>query len=204
MPSRVRPDAAGKANFAVRNCRRCHLKSLDDLALLIAVSRQDPSLRLNWEESKMGNRLLKCLIASAFAATLALAPPVLARGGGGGHGGGGGGMHGGGMGGGMHGGGMHFGGMGGGHFAGGRFGGGHFGGGHFAGARFAHAGFSPGFSRVAFRGHGFHHRFFHHRFHRFAFFGGPYVYAAYSGCWRRAWTPYGLQWVNVCSDYGYY
>jgi hypothetical protein len=27
------------------------------------------------------------------------------------------------------------------------------------------------------------------------------AYAAYDGCWRRAWTPYGLQWVNVCGDY---
>ena len=94
---------------------------------------------------------------------------------------------------------MHFGGMGGGM---------RFGGGHFAGARFAHAGFSPGFSRAAFHGHAFHHHFhhhFHHRFHRFAFFGAPYAYYAdYNSCWRRAWTPYGLQWVNVCSDYGYY
>ena len=32
----------------------------------------------------------------------------------------------------------------------------------------------------------------------------PYAYAAYDSCWRRTWTPYGLQWVNVCGDYGYY
>jgi hypothetical protein len=52
---------------------------------------------------------------------------------------------------------------------------------------------------------GFHHRFFHHRFHRFAFFiGAPYYdYAYYDGCWRQVWTRYGLQWVNVCGDYGY-
>ncbi len=68
----------------------------------------------------MNNRVLSCLIAGALATTLALASPVLARGGGGGGGGHGGGMGGsmhGGMGGGMHGGmggGMHFGGMGGG------------------------------------------------------------------------------------------
>jgi hypothetical protein len=127
----------------------------------------------------MNNKVLGCLIAGALSATLALAPPALARGGGG-HGGGGGG-HGGGMGGGMHamGGGMHSGGM-----------GAHFSGSRFAGAHFAHAGFSPRFSR-------------HHRFHRFAFFGAPYAYASYDSCWRRAWTPYGLQWVNVCGNYGY-
>ena len=133
----------------------------------------------------MNNKLLSCLVAAALGTSLALASPVLARGG---HGGGmGGGMHGG-MGGGMHSGGMHVGGMGGAHFSGSRF----------AGAHFARAGFSPGFSRVAFHGHRFHHRF-----HRFAFVGAPFAYAAYNSCWRRAWTPYGLQWVDVCSDYGY-
>ena len=30
------------------------------------------------------------------------------------------------------------------------------------------------------------------------------AYAAYDSCWRRTWSPYGLRWVNVCSDYGYY
>src|SRR5450631_4009472 len=138
----------------------------------------------------MNNKLLSCLIAGALSATLALAPPAFARGGGGGGGGGGhgggGGMHGGGMGGGMHGGGMG-GGM---HFAA-MGGGAHFAGSHFAGPHFAHAG------RFASRDH------FHHRFHRFAFFGAPYAYASYDSCWRRVWTPYGLQWANVCSDYGY-
>jgi len=86
---------------------------------------------------------------------------------------GGGGMHGGGMGGGMH-----------------------FGGGGFAGAHFARPGFSPRFSRFAFR----NHRFFRHD--RFAFVGGPFLYDAYyDGCWRRIWTSYGPQLVNVC---GYY
>jgi hypothetical protein len=140
----------------------------------------------------MNNKLLSCLIAGALSATLALAPPAFARGGGGGgggHGGGmGGGMHAGGMGGGMHGGsiggGMRFAAMG---------GGAHFAGSHFAGPHFAHAG------RFAFRDG----RFFHHRFHRFAFFGVPYAYASYDSCWRRVWTPYGLQWANVCGDYGY-
>jgi hypothetical protein len=85
-------------------------------------------------------------------------------------------------------------------------GGAHFGGGHFAGAPFAHGGFSPG-SRFAFH-NGFHNRgfFFHHRFHRFnrfAFVGAPFAYAAYDSCWRRVWTPYGLQWTNVCYGYGY-
>jgi hypothetical protein len=130
----------------------------------------------------MNNKLLSCLVAAALGTSLALASPVFARGGGGG------GMHGGGMGGGMHSGGMHVGGMGGPHFSGSRF----------AGARFAHAGFSPGFSRFAFHGHRFHHRF-----HRFAFVGAPFAYAAYDSCWRRVWTPYGLQWVDVCSGYGY-
>jgi len=139
----------------------------------------------------MNNKLLSCLIAGALSATLALAPPAFARGGGGGggHGGGmGGSMHGGGMGGGMRGGGMG-GGM---HFAA-MGGGAHFAGSHFAGPHFAHAG------RFAFRDG----RFFHHRFHRFAFFGAPYAYASYDSCWRRVWTPYGLQWANVCGDYGY-
>jgi hypothetical protein len=135
----------------------------------------------------MNNKLLSCLVAGALSATLALASPALARGGGGG-GGMGGGMHGGGMGGGMHGGGMG-GGM---HFAA-MGGGAQFAGNHFAGPHFAHGG------RFALRDG----RFFHHRFHRFAFFGAPYVYAAYDSCWRRVWTPYGLQWANVCGDYGY-
>ena len=138
----------------------------------------------------MNNKLLSCLIAGALSATLALAPPAFARGGGGGggHGGGmGGGMHAGGMGGGMHGGmggGMRFAAMG---------GGAHFAGSHFAGPHFAHVG------RFGFRDRDH----FHHRFHRFAFFGAPYAYASYDSCWRRVWTPYGLQCANVCGDYGY-
>lgn len=151
----------------------------------------------------MRNKLLNYLIAGALGTTLALTSPALAF-----HGGGGG-MHGGGMGGGMHfggmGGGMHFGGMGGGHFGtmsgGMRFGGAHFSGGRFAGERFSHAAFSPRFSRFAFRDRG---RFFHGRFHRFAFVGAPFVYAAYGGCWRRVWTPYGWEWANACSNYSYY
>ncbi len=71
---------------------------------------------------------------------------------------------------------------GGGH--GGHGGGMHFGGGHHGGGNFGHRG---GFSRFAF----------HHR-HRFGFYGGPFAYASYNGCWRRARTPYGLRWVNVC------
>ena len=50
-------------------------------------------------------------------------------------------------------------------------------------------------------------RVFHHRFHRFAFIGVPYAYADYAyydDCWRRIWTAYGLQWTNVCGNYGYY
>jgi hypothetical protein len=78
---------------------------------------------------------------------------------------------------------------------------------HFGGARFfgSHAAFTPRFSQVGFHRPFFHHRFFHHRFHRFAFIGVPFAYAAYNYdyCWRRVWTRYGLQWVNVCYDYGY-
>jgi hypothetical protein len=104
--------------------------------------------------------------------------------------------------------GMHVGGMSRGMRFGGMSGGRHFSGGRFAGAHFAHAGFSPRFSRFAFHDgfhHGFHHdHFFHHRFHRFAFFGAPYYsYASYDSCWRRVWTSYGPQWVNICGDYGY-
>jgi hypothetical protein len=152
----------------------------------------------------MNNKILNGLIAGALGATLALASPALAFHGGGG----GGGMHGGGMGGGMHGGGMgggmHVGGMSGTHF-GGMGGRAHFSGSRFAGGHFVHAGFSPRFSGFAFRhgAHFRHHAFFHHRFHRFAFVGVPFAYAAYDSCWRRAWTPYGLQWVNVCGDYSY-
>lgn len=157
----------------------------------------------------MSTRLLHRVVAGALAATLAFASPVLARGGGGGMGGGG--MGGGGMRGTMGGGGMHSmgtvgmaGGM---HAMGGpmHVGGApahfaamgvapHFSGGHFAGT---HAAFSPRF--------GFHRPFFfhHHHFHRFAFFGfgAPFLYAGYDSCWRRVWTDYGLQWVNVCGDY---
>ena len=173
---------------------------MDHLALLVVFFlRRYSSLQFNHGGIGMSSKILNGLIAGAMAATLALASPVLARGGGGGggHGGGmGGGMHGGGMGGGMHvggmGGGMHIGGMGGGP----RFSGGS----HFAGARFAHGGFSPRFSNFAFRHHG---HFIHHRFHRFAFVGAPFAYAAYDSCWRRVWTPYGLQWTNVCGDYDY-
>jgi hypothetical protein len=117
----------------------------------------------------MISKFVSCLVVGALSATLALTSPALARGGGGG-----GGMHGGGMG----GGGMRF------------------GGGGFAGAHFAHPGISPRFSRFAFG----NHRFFRHdRFNRFAFIGAPFLYDTYyDSCWRRAATPYGLQWVNVC------
>jgi hypothetical protein len=150
----------------------------------------------------MNNKFLGYLIAGTLSATLALAPPVLARGGGGM----GGGMHGGGMGGGMHamgGGGMHFGGMGGGpRFSGARFASAPFAAHAAFSPRFSHPGFAPRFSRFAFHDR-FHNRFFHHRFHRFAFIGVPFAYAAYDDCWRRVWTRYGLQYVNVCGDYGY-
>jgi hypothetical protein len=154
----------------------------------------------------MTNKLLNCLIAGALGATFAIASPVLAFKGGAG-GGGGGGVHVGGMG----GGGMRVGGMGGGMGGGMRFSGispaAHFSSSHFVGAPVAHtAAFSPRFSHFAFHDGFHHHHFFHHRFHRFAFFGAPYYYsyASYDDCWRRVWTRHGLQWVNVCGDYGYY
>ena len=159
----------------------------------------------------MNSKVLSCLIAGALATSLALASPVLARGGGGGGmGGGHGGYGGGGMGGGHASfggapGGMsgaaHFSGMAGGPRFSGMSGGPQFSGSRFAGVRSAHAAFSPGFSRFGFHDRG---RFIHHRFNRFAFVGAPFAYAAYDSCWRRAWTPYGLQWVDVCTDYGYY
>jgi hypothetical protein len=174
----------------------------------------------------MKYKLSQWLLAGAFGAALALAPPAFAFRGGGGGGGGhmgggfggmGGGMHamGGGMGGGMHsfgGGGMHFSGMGGGSHVGGLGGAPHFAGSRFGSAPFAHAAFTPGFSRFGsherFGFHdrfAFHHRFFHHRFHRFAFFGAfAAAYPYYDDCWRRVWTRFGPRLVNVCYDYGDY
>ena len=74
----------------------------------------------------------------------------------------------------------------------------HFGGARFAGAPFIHGGFGPRFSHFGFHGRGrFHH------FRRFAFFGAPFFYADYDSCWGRVWTPYGPQWTNFCSGYGY-
>jgi hypothetical protein len=154
----------------------------------------------------MTHKILSCLIVGALSTALALASPAFARGGGGGGGHGGGGM-GGGHGGGWGGGGMHAGGMGGGMHFGGMGGGPRFsgmgGGMRFSGTRFApaHAALAPRFSRFASRDHRF---FRHHRFNRFAFIGAPYAYAAYDTCLRRVWTPYGVRWVNVCGDYGYY
>jgi hypothetical protein len=108
------------------------------------------------------------------------------------------------MGGGMHFGGGHFGGMGGPHIGAG-----------FAGPRASFAAVRPGFSPIGrpgfspafgprFHNLAFHHNhFFFHRHHRFFAFGAPFIYAAsYDSCWRRVWTAYGPQWVNVC-DYGY-
>ena len=137
----------------------------------------------------MNHKLLNCLAVGALGTALAFAAPAFARGG---FGGGMGGMHSGGMG------GMHGGAMGGGiRFAAASP---QFNGARFANARFANAAISPRFSSFH---HGFHHRFFHHRFNRFAFFSGPFVYAAYDSCWSEVWTAYGLRYVNVCANYGY-
>jgi hypothetical protein len=140
----------------------------------------------------MNHKLLNCLAVGALGTALALAAPAFARGG---FGGGMGGMHGGGMGG--MGRAMPVGAMGGGVRAATSP---QFNGARFANARFANAVISPRFSNFH---HGFHHRFFHHRFNRFAFFGGPFVYAGYDSCWNQVWTVYGPQWVNVCANYGY-
>ena len=149
----------------------------------------------------MSSKFLGYVVAGALASAIALASPVLARGGGGGGGGGGWGG-GGGMGMGGHSMGM----------AGGWSGGMHSMGmvGHPMGARsfaampMSRAAFAPRFSHATFVPH---HPFFHHRFHRFnrfAFVGfGGYGYGYYDDCWRRVWTAYGPQWVNLCSDYGY-
>ena len=139
----------------------------------------------------MNNRLLKGLTAATVAAAMAVASPVFARGGGGGHGGFGSGGH---FGGGMHAGGfggMRAGGMGGARIA-------HAGGPAFGGPRFAHGAIGPRFAGAGWHGH---HGFRHHHFRRFAVFGAPFIYAGYDGCWRRSLTPYGWQWVNVCGDY---
>jgi hypothetical protein len=154
--------------------------------LVAFLLRRHPSPQFNHGDFEMNSKVLSCLVAGALSVTLALASPAFARGGGGGGGGGhGGGMGGGGMHGGMSGGG-HFGGMGGMHYGG-------MGGGHFGGMHFAHAGFHGGFR----------HRVFDRRLHRFVFIGAPYYYASYDSCYRRVWTSVGLQWVNVCGDYGY-
>jgi hypothetical protein len=165
--------------------------------LVIFLLRRHPSPQFNHGAIEMSNRFLSYLVTGALGVMLVLASPAFGRGGGGGGGMMGGGGHGGGMGGGGHGGGMgggHFASMGGGHFAG-------MGGGHFAGAHFVHGGFPH---RFAFHDHGgFRHRVFDRRLHRFVFIGGPYVYASYDSCYRRVWTPVGLQWVNICGDYNY-
>jgi hypothetical protein len=62
---------------------------------------------------------------------------------------------------------------------------------------------SPHFAQPSHFGHHHHDHFFHHR--RFFFVGGDYYYTdyGYDDCLRRVWTGYGVQWVNVCGDYGY-
>ena len=78
-----------------------------------------------------------------------------------------------------------------------RGGGMRFGGGGFGGRAFPGQGIPPGSRFPVFVGFASRdHRFFRHdRFHRFAFIGAPYYY---DDCWRRAWTPDGLQWINAC------
>jgi hypothetical protein len=151
----------------------------------------------------MRTKLLGCLAATAMAADIVVAAPVMAFHGGGGFGGGGHGIAGGG----------HTMSMGGGHF------GPMFAGRSMAMGSFNRAGrfdwddrFGRRFSRFdrddRFRHfHHFRNRFaFFNGFDNFAFFGVPfgYGYAAYgNGCWRQVWTPYGWQWSNICYDYGY-
>ena len=134
----------------------------------------------------MNSRLFGYLVAGAFAAAIALAPPVLAFGGG--------------MG-------MHSMGSMGVGMSRGAIGARSFTAMPVSRAAFApmsRAALAPRFSRAAFVPHHpffFHHRF--HRFNRFAFVGGPFFYGGYDDCWRRVWTAYGPQWVNLCADYGY-
>ncbi len=97
----------------------------------------------------------------------------------------------------------HFSGMGATHF-------GHVGGPRFVGSPMARTAFAPRFAGTGWHGRPFIGRpafFFHHHrhFRHFVVFGAPFYYAGYydDGCWRRSWTPYGWQWVNVCGDYGY-
>ena len=164
----------------------------------------------------MGNRVASYFIAGALLSALALASPALAKGGGMGGGGGGMGMGHGGMG-------MGHGGMGMGHYSGGGMGWGgrstgmvghpswgvgpHVGARSLAAMPMSRAALTPQFSRAAIvHPHPFVHNrfFFHRRFNRFAFVGGPFFYASYyDGCWRRVWTAWGPQWINVCSDYSY-
>jgi hypothetical protein len=158
----------------------------------------------------MQTKLLGCL--AAMAAAMVVATPAMAFRGGGGFGG----MHGGFAGGGMH-------------FGGGGFGGPHFGGGFRGGMLTGRSVFVPGGGRFASaplagrrffvnrsNNFAFRNRFFpfRHRFFRnnLFFVGAPffefgawpyyYGYAAYDGCWRQVWTPYGWQWSNICYDYG--
>jgi hypothetical protein len=173
----------------------------------------------------MSNRLASYFIAGALVSALAMASPALARGMGGGMGMGGGHSMGGGMG---MGGGRS---MGGGAWGGGSMGmhsmgmmghpmgvAPHVGARSFGAMPMSRAAFGPSFSRpstaftprTAFMPRTAfvhpHPFFFHHRFHhfrRFAFVGGPIIYAGYNDCWRQVWTRFGLQWVNVCGYYDY-
>jgi hypothetical protein len=74
----------------------------------------------------------------------------------------------------------------------------------FAAIPMSRAAFAPSFSHPEHHAF-FHHHFFHNRFNRFAYGGGPYFYAGYDDCWRRVWTAYGPQWVNICGydNYAY-
>jgi hypothetical protein len=133
----------------------------------------------------MERKLLGRIAVVALSATLGLASPAMAfHGGFGGmHGGFGGGFHGG-MGGGFQGGGFH-GGMGG------------FRGGMVAGrGMMAPPGARFGGARFAFH----NHRHFRN-FVAVGFGGGYWPYYYDDGCWRRAWTSWGWQWVNICTGY---
>jgi hypothetical protein len=148
-----RPVSPAQANFAVRNCRICHLKSPNDSGLLIVVRAAMGFVAADQpRRDRMKHKILNGLLATALGVSLAVTAPAFAfHGGGGGmgaatsagwgrplwrdgggHFGGMGGGHFGGMGGGMHfggvGGGMHFGGVGGGMRFGGMGGGPRFGG----------------------------------------------------------------------------
>ena len=69
--------------YVDRICHLSHLKSPDDFALLSLVFLQRNAPPQFEMEGRMKKRILTGLMAAVLGMTVALAPPVLARGGGG-------------------------------------------------------------------------------------------------------------------------